>query len=85
MEEKKIINILKERFKDKIKETSTQYGDETLVIGPDSLLEIMTFLKNKPYEYNLLLDLTCTDYLGQEPRFEMVYHLFSLTKNHRLH
>lgn len=84
MEEKKIINILKERFKDKIKETSAQYGDETLVIGPDSLLEIMTFLKNKPYEYNLLLDLTCTDYLGQEPRFEMVYHLFSLTKNHRL-
>jgi NADH-quinone oxidoreductase subunit C len=24
------------------------------------------------------------DYLGETPRFEMVYHLYSLAKNHRL-
>ena len=84
MEEKKILGILKERFQDKIQSTSVQHGDVTLVIGRESLLEIVTFLKNKPYEYSLLLDLTCVDFIGQEPRFEMVYHLFSLTKNHRL-
>jgi NADH-quinone oxidoreductase subunit C len=32
----------------------------------------------------MLLDLTCVDYPGQEPRFEMVYHLFSLSRNRRL-
>src|SRR5688500_20087172 len=33
----------------------------------------------------MLMDLTVVDYLGiQEPRFEVVYHLYSLTKNHRL-
>lgn len=84
MEEKKVLEALKERFQEKIKEISAQHGDETLVIAPDSLLEIVTFLKDKPYEYNLLLDLTCVDFIGQDPRFEMVYHLFSLPKNHRL-
>jgi NADH-quinone oxidoreductase subunit C len=84
MEEKKIVELLKERFQDKIKEASAHLGDETLVIDRASLLEIVTFLKNKPYEYNMLLDLTCVDFLGQEPRFEMVYHLLSLPKNHRL-
>ena len=84
MEKKKIVGLLKERFQDKIKETSAHLGDETLVIDRASLLEIVTFLKNKPYEYNMLLDLTCVDFLGQEPRFEMVYHLLSLPKNHRL-
>ncbi len=84
MEEKKIVEQVKERFQDKIIETSAHLGDETLVIDRESLLEIVTFLKNKPYEYNMLLDLTCVDFLGQEPRFEMVYHLLSLPKSHRL-
>ena len=84
MEEKKILKILKDSFQDKIKETSAHLGDETIIIDRDSLLEIVTFLKNKPYEYNMLLDLTCVDFFGQEPRFEMVYHLFSLPMNHRL-
>jgi NADH-quinone oxidoreductase subunit C len=84
MEEKKIIEIVKERFQDKIEGTSAHLGDETLVIERASLLEIVAFLKNKPYEYNMLLDLTCVDFLGREPRFEMVYHLLSLPKNHRL-
>jgi len=84
MEEKKTLKVLKERFQDKIIETSAHFGDDTLLIEKDSFLEIMTFLKGKPWEYNMLLDLTCVDFLGQEPRFEMVYHLLSLPKNHRL-
>lgn len=84
MEEKKIEEELKKNFPDKIKETSAPLGNVTIVIERDFLLEIVTFLKNKPYEYNMLLDLTCVDYIGQEPRFEMVYHLFSIPKNNRL-
>lgn len=84
MEEKKILEELAQRFPKSIKETSSLFGDETLVIERDFLLELVEFLKNKPYEYTMLLDLTCVDYLGQEPRFEMVYHLFSLPANRRL-
>lgn len=84
MEKKKITDQLKEYFPDKVKEISTLFGDETIVINRDSLLEMVSFLKDKPYEYNMLLDLTCVDYMGKEPRFEIVYHLFSLPRNHRL-
>jgi len=32
----------------------------------------------------MLSDLCAVDYLGESPRFEVVYHLYSVTLNHRL-
>jgi NADH-quinone oxidoreductase subunit C len=32
----------------------------------------------------MLVDLTAVDYLGEKPRFELVYHLLSLEHNHRV-
>jgi len=84
MEQKKVIEDLKKIFSEKIKEFSAQFGDETIVIEKDSLLDIVKFLKDKPYDFVMLLDLTCVDYKGQQDRFEMVYHLFSLSNNLRL-
>ena len=34
--------------------------------------------------FDLLVDVTAVDYLGSAPRFEVVYHLYSLAQNHRL-
>lgn len=82
--EKKILNELEQQLSGKIKATSSDFGDDTLIIDRESLLEVVRFLKQKPYEYSMLLDLTCVDYLGREPRFEMVYHLLSLSAKHRL-
>ena len=84
MEEKKVISELKEKFTDRIKETTSDFGDDTVLIDRDFLAELVQFLKQKPYEYTMLLDITCVDYLGREPRFEMVYHLLSLSAKHRL-
>jgi len=84
MEKKKVLEELKQRFPEKIKEISVQFGDESVIIESGSLLDIAQFLKNEPYAYTLLLDLTCVDYKGQELRFEMVYHLYSLNNKQRL-
>ena len=84
MEKKKVIEELKKKFSDKIKEVSVQFGDEILLIERDSLLDIVQFLKDEPYAYSMLLDLTCVDYKGQEPRFEMVYHLYSIRNAQRI-
>ena len=81
MEKKKVTEELKKKFPEKIKEISVQFGDETFLIERDSLLDIVQFLKSEPYAYTMLLDLTCVDYKGQEPRFEMVYHLRSISNN----
>src|SRR5437867_11751140 len=34
--------------------------------------------------FDMLTDLTVVDYLGRAPRFEVVYQLYSLGRNHRL-
>jgi NADH-quinone oxidoreductase subunit C len=84
MEIEKVINDLKEKFPEQIKESYNQFGDDNIIISKDSILDIVTFLKEKTYDFAMLLDLTCVDYMGQEPRFEMVYHLYSLSNNLRL-
>ena len=72
-------------FSGKIVESSTLHGDETIVIGRDDALAVFTVLKNDPeFSFDLLSDLTVVDYFGKEPRFEIVYHLKSLTLGYRL-
>ena len=84
MEEKKILDDLKKKFPGKILESSAPFGDLTIVIAKDALLEIVDFLKRTPFEFKMLLDLTCVDYAGRMPRFEMVYHLLALADRQRL-
>ncbi|MBA7492374.1 NAD(P)H-quinone oxidoreductase subunit J, chloroplastic [subsurface metagenome] len=84
MEKKKILEDLREKFPEKIKEISVEFGDEIIIIDKDSLLDIVKFLKNDPYAFTMLLDLTCVDYKGQKERFQMIYHFFSLSSNERL-
>jgi NADH-quinone oxidoreductase subunit C len=50
-----------------------------------SLLAIMRLLRDEPgLDFEMLTDLTAVDYLGEEPRFELVYHLYSVKRNHRV-
>ena len=78
---------LKQRFPDAVTETHAFGGDETAVVRRESLLEIARFLKEDPeFDMNVLMDLTAVDGLGMKwnPRFEVVYHFYSLAKNHWL-
>jgi NADH-quinone oxidoreductase subunit C len=84
MEEKKVLDNIKKKFSGKIKEASVEFGDEVVSLRGESLLEVVKFLMKEPYAFSMLLDLTCVDYIGQRDRFQMVYHLFSLSNNHRL-
>ncbi len=84
MEETEILTRLKNKFPQQVKETYISLGMEVAIIDKNFLFEVMSFLKEKPQDYAMLLDLTCVDYLGEEPRFEMVYHLFSLSTRRRL-
>jgi len=78
------INKLNARFLDSIVETHSYRGDDTAIVKKEDLLEICTFLRDeKELLYNFMMDLTAVDYLGREPRFEVVYHLYSLTYNRR--
>jgi NADH-quinone oxidoreductase subunit C len=68
-----------------VEATHARLGDATATIAKQQLARVMRFLRDDPeLAFDMLSDVTCVDYLGETPRFEMVYHLYSLAKNHRL-
>ena len=78
---------LQERFPAAVLEIHNRQGDETVLIKRENLLELAGFLKNDPaFEMNVLMDLTAVDGLDLKwkPRFQVVYHFYSLKHNHRL-
>jgi NADH-quinone oxidoreductase subunit C len=78
---------LRERFADSILETHSHVGDDTAIVRPEALVAVCRFLKEDPeLDYNFLMDLTAVDalHLNQKPRFEVVYHFFSLSHKHRV-
>lgn len=82
-----ILEKLQGRFAPEILSTHQDKGDVTAIVRKDKLAEILDFLKNDPdLSFEMLMDVCGADYLpqGEKPRFEVVYHLYSLTKNHRL-
>lgn len=84
MEEQKISEILKANFAEEIVSIKQDLGMTVVEFRKQDLVPLMTFLKAQPQDFAMLLDLTCVDFLERKPRFEMVYHLYSLSRNQRL-
>jgi NADH-quinone oxidoreductase subunit C len=80
-----LLTRLRERFRDAIVATHAYRGDATAEIVPAALVEVCTFLRDdSALVFDLLTDVTAVDYIGSVPRFELVYHLRSIVKNHRV-
>ncbi len=58
-------------------------GESSITILRDSVFDVMSLLKND-FAYQQLMEIAGVDYPDRAERFEVVYHLLSLTKNHRL-
>jgi len=54
-------------------------------VKKDSIIGVLSFLKTEQgFEYGFLADLTAIDESPAEPRFEIVYNLYSLTSKARI-
>ena len=61
-------------------------GEVQLHVRRDVLIAAMTALRDTPgLEYQQLMEIAGVDYPEREERFEVVYCLLSVTRNHRLH
>ena len=79
-----LVEGLKEKFPQAVEETVHFRDEYTVRIAREHLLEVSRFLKEDPeYGFNFLSDLCGVDYMGREPRFEVVYHLYSMDHMHR--
>ncbi len=82
---KKVLELLKAQFGDKVLATHSQFGDDTAVIAPSAWREVAMFLRDDPRcAMNMFTDITAVDYPDREPRFEVVCHLRSLDRGHRI-
>jgi NADH-quinone oxidoreductase subunit C len=80
-----LLDKIKQRFGATILETQETCGDETIVVDRERAPEIMQALRDDPeFAFNMLTDVTAVDWPDREPRFELIYHLNSLDRHHRL-
>jgi NADH-quinone oxidoreductase subunit C len=81
-----IAHELRESFPGSISDTAHKHGIATLVVEPDSVLDVLRRLRDDPsHGYGFLASLHACDYLPMEPRFGIHYELLSMERVERLH
>lgn len=64
-------------------DASVAFGELTLVCHRDRIIEVLTDLRDR-FGFQQLIDLCGVDYPERAERFDVVYHLLSLTRNARV-
>jgi NADH-quinone oxidoreductase subunit C len=80
-----LLDDLQKRFPGAITEAVIFRNMPSLNVAKEHLVAVCEFLKSKDGgAYTLLTDETAADYPKREKRFDIIYHLYSFEKNHRL-
>ena len=62
-----------------------EYGELTLLAERERICEVLTLLRDHPdCRFHQLVDICGADYPERARRFDVVYHLLSMVKNHRI-
>jgi NADH-quinone oxidoreductase subunit C len=65
--------------------TKIAYGEVTVTAAPDTLIGLLTFLRDDQVcKFSVLIDICGADYPNRAKRFDVVYHLLSLHRNQRV-
>src|SRR4051794_29002047 len=59
----------------------TEFRDEVSVVVPLDEIESVCRICRDDFGFNFLVDISSVDHFGEEPRFEVVYELYSLEQN----
>ena len=65
--------------------TKVAYGELTVEAEAADIIRVLTYLRDDPdCAFKTLIDICGNDWPSREKRFDVVYHLLSLTKNRRI-
>ena len=78
-----LVRELKERFGDRIGETSTYLGQNFIVAKPEAAISVLEYLKLEA-DFDYLVDITAVDWPKRAERFDLVYILYSYSRNERV-
>ena len=77
MTDQELSESLEHSFGEKLQGRTEFRGETSYAIAVSDLREIAKFCRDK-LSFDYLLDITSIDNFGEEPRFEIVYHLYSM-------
>ena len=72
-----LLDSLGKAFGSKVQHPTEFRGEMTCAIAASDLREIAKFCRDE-LSFDYLIDITSIDNYGEEPRFEIVYHLYSM-------
>ena len=78
-----IVEKLKAKFSSEVIDVVEFREETTVTVKKEKIVDICTFMRDSG-GYNLLCDLCSVDYLGQAPRFMVVYNLYNITTKERI-
>ena len=74
------VAFVQTQFGAEVVEVSEHRGETTIVLRPQAIEPVCRALRDAPdLQYNYLADLTAVDWPDRDPRYDVVYHLLSLT------
>jgi NADH-quinone oxidoreductase subunit C len=77
MTPQEIFDSLGQTFEGKLRDKTEFRSETTFTIAADDVVEIAKVCRDQ-LSFDYLLDITSIDNFGEEPRFEIVYHLYSM-------
>jgi NADH-quinone oxidoreductase subunit C len=82
---KAVLDRLYLKFGDAVLESHSDFGDDTAVVRADRWREIALWLRDDTAnQFDMFTDLCAVDYPDRNPRIEVVLHLYSTVKRHRI-
>jgi NADH-quinone oxidoreductase subunit C len=78
-----VLDALVAALGDKVVAAKEEHGEIVITVVRDSVEDALRLLRDE-HEYQQLMEIAGVDYPSRAERFEVVYMLLSLTKNHRI-
>jgi len=78
-----IIDEVKAAIGDAFIDAQDVVSEVSVTVARDKIVDVLSTLRDK-FDYQQLMEIAGVDYPSREERFDVVYHLLSVTKNHRI-
>jgi NADH-quinone oxidoreductase subunit C len=78
-----IIDAVAAAIGDAFVEAKDTVDEVSITVRRESVVDVLRTLRDQ-FEYQQLMEIAGVDYPSRAERFEVVYHLLSLTRNHRI-
>ena len=82
---RELAGIIELKQPEAVQSGTVALGELTLVVNLANLKALVEFLRDDAAcRFSTLVDITAADWPGREARFEVIYHLLSMYRNHRI-